>query len=145
MKLFTRLGIYKNSSGTLTFNPETKEAFSYEWYQLVGEFKGKVFLNKFRYSRTTGKHVQEIRSLLKELGISFIAIEASHGLQALRNPKNTTSEYNAESEIKRIELKIESLNKKILNARSISICAIYCDQVKELNETIKIIKKYFNK
>lgn len=66
-----REGIYANSTRSLTFNPETLEAFSYKWWRFVAKIEGKVIFNNYSYSISTTKHQHKIRSLLYELGIKI--------------------------------------------------------------------------
>lgn len=56
MKYFKRAGIYKNSTGTNTFNPVNSRAVSYNWWVYCTFFKGKIIFNNYKYSPTTGKH-----------------------------------------------------------------------------------------
>lgn len=68
MKFKPRLKVYQSSSRNNTFNPETFEAHSYNWWLYVCKVKGVVVFNDYNYSSTTKKHQSEMRSLLKELG-----------------------------------------------------------------------------
>lgn len=72
MKHYKRFNTYKNSSGTNEYKPETREAWSYRWWQYVKQFdingrKITVF-NRAGYSSTTIGHQSETRSLMRELG-----------------------------------------------------------------------------
>lgn len=78
-----RLGIYKFSGGKLDFDPVTGLGHSYSWYEITKVIKGKLVLNTYRYSVTTGSHVSILQALLEDLGIKFIEIEAPAGLQRL--------------------------------------------------------------
>lgn len=69
MQFRPKLGIYKDSNGKNTFNPETCEAHSYGHWQYVRKIKNKVVFNAYKYSVTTGGHQSEMRSQLKMLGI----------------------------------------------------------------------------
>lgn len=66
-----RLGVWKNSTGSLVFNPKTGLGHSYNWYEITKRVKGELILNNYRYSVTTASHVRALRSLLAELGIRF--------------------------------------------------------------------------
>jgi len=68
---------------SVSFDFETGEARSYEWYQLGGVIRGKYVLNTFRYSSATSYHVRELRETLKILGIKYIELEAPRGLNNL--------------------------------------------------------------
>lgn len=67
MKYMKRSGIYKASN--VTFNPATKDAYSYSWWRFVGVVEGVLIFNNFRYSVSTSKHQSKVRSLMNELGI----------------------------------------------------------------------------
>jgi hypothetical protein len=80
MKYYSRLKLWK--APNLTFNPETREAYSYGWYQLLAVINGNLVLNIYNYSNTTVKHVHKLRRLLNTLGIQIdVELEASQGLQ----------------------------------------------------------------
>lgn len=65
-KFYKRLGIYKNSGGTYTFNPETCEAYSYRHWPLLKRFGGWLVLNNRSYSVTTARHVSVLRCDMRE-------------------------------------------------------------------------------
>lgn len=66
-----KFNMYTNSTGSLTFNPETKEAFSYKWWKFVAMVEGKVIFNNYRYSVSTSRHQLKIRELLSQLNIKI--------------------------------------------------------------------------
>ena len=74
MKYFKKLGIYKNSTGSNKFNPDTLQATSYNWWiysMVVPIDTGKKVLvfNNYSYSSTTNTHQSETRSLLRLLEV----------------------------------------------------------------------------
>lgn len=69
MKYYKRLKIYK--APNVTFNPETLEAFSYEWWKFVAKIEGKIVFNNYSYSQSTSKHQIKVRRLLDQLGIKI--------------------------------------------------------------------------
>lgn len=69
MKYFKRLKIYKASA--VTFNPETLNAYSYEWWRFVAKVENKIVFNNYYYSPSTRKHQAKVRSLLHDLGIKI--------------------------------------------------------------------------
>jgi hypothetical protein len=82
MRWYPRLGIFKASN--VTFNPDTCEAYSYEWWRFVERIDGKVVFNSYRYSSMTSKHQWKVRKLLAHLGIAIdLEIEAPRGLDRL--------------------------------------------------------------
>lgn len=83
LKFYPRLGIFKTPSDHLTFDPLTLEARSYRWYSIARKLKGKLVLNDYAYSVTTRKHTGILQQLFRELGLSYVSIEAPQGLQNL--------------------------------------------------------------
>ena len=86
MKYYKRLKVYKTSN--CVFNPETMHATSYRWYDLLKMINGKVVLNTYRYSTSTGKHIRDVQGVLHNLGVNYETIEAPQGLQRLEEAKN---------------------------------------------------------
>jgi len=68
MKFYSRAGIYKASN--VTFNPTTKDAYSYSWWRFVGVVEGVLIFNDFNYSASTIKHQYKVRRLMESLGIN---------------------------------------------------------------------------
>jgi hypothetical protein len=82
MKYYSRLKLYKASN--VYFNPETCQAYSYNWWRFVDRIKGKVVFNGYTYSSSTSKHQSKVRSVLASKGIKIdFYIEAPRGLQDL--------------------------------------------------------------
>lgn len=97
LRYFKTLGVYKNSSGTNQFNPESMSAYSYGWWKYVARINGKVVFNGFNYSTTTGKHQHRMLTLLHQLGIKIdMHIEAPRGL----DDTEQTVKYNIEKYFK---------------------------------------------
>lgn len=71
LKYKRKAGIYSNSTGRLTFNPNTLDAHSYRWWRFVAKVDGLVIFNNYRYSVSTSKHQNTIRNLLADLGIKI--------------------------------------------------------------------------
>jgi hypothetical protein len=72
--------MYKASN--VTFNPETLQAYSYDWWRFVDCINGKIVFNDYYYSSTTGKHQSKVRSLLQDLGIKIdLYVECPRGFQ----------------------------------------------------------------
>lgn len=74
LKHYKRLGIYKNSTGTVQFNPTTLEGYSYNW-NFVGKIGSHVVLNDYSWSPTTSCHQGTVRRLLWELGIKYVSVD----------------------------------------------------------------------
>lgn len=64
MKFYSRLGIYKNSTGNNVYNPDTQNATSYGWWLYSTIYKGKLIFNNTHYSPTTCKHQGDTLRLL---------------------------------------------------------------------------------
>jgi hypothetical protein len=78
MKFYKKLGIYKNSTETCTFDPVSKESFSYNWFKITEVRQGKLIFNNYSYSMTTRKHQTEVLRLLNRE--PDIIVEAPEGL-----------------------------------------------------------------
>lgn len=84
MKYYKRLQVYKNSTGTLTYDPLIKEARSYNWYVIARKIGPYMVLNNYCYSRTTIKHFYKIRKQISDTFTQIhFEIEAPRGLQDL--------------------------------------------------------------
>lgn len=71
LKYFKRLKIFKNSTGTVQFNPETKSGWSYNW-NFVGMVEGVLVFNEYHWSQTTSCHQTAVSSVLRELGLKAV-------------------------------------------------------------------------
>jgi hypothetical protein len=110
MKYFKRANVYKNTTGTNHFNPETFQAYSYDWWCCVKRFGGLKVFNTYRYSKTTAKHQSKAKHLLISLGEnvdSYIRIECPKGLQSIEGLNSGIELYRLR--IKELE---ELINKK---------------------------------
>lgn len=75
-----RKKIYESTN--VYFDPETCQAYSYDWWRFVDKIDGLVIFNSYSYSRTTQKHQYKVRRLLAELNIKInIEVDAGCGLQ----------------------------------------------------------------
>jgi hypothetical protein len=81
MKFMKRAQIYKGRN--VTFNPQTKRAYSYNWWRFVDLINGKLVFNRFYYSPTTSKHQSKLRGLLHDLNIAIdLEVWCGGGLQS---------------------------------------------------------------
>ena len=95
LRYFVRSNLFKGSN--VDFNPTTYLGHSYNWYELTKLIDGIVVLNNYRYSPSTGKHVNKVWRVLRLLGIKFIELEAPAGLQDLNIAKqHALTKYSAE-------------------------------------------------
>jgi len=66
-------GIYKNTNATLLFDSNTGKATSYHvWNLLLKDKKGRYHLNEYKFSKTTSKHITQLKNVISGLGISWI-------------------------------------------------------------------------
>lgn len=87
MKYYPRLKLYKACN--VTFNPNTLDARSYNWWSFVTKVGNKVIFNNYSYSNSTRKHQSKVKSLMNELGISIdFYVEAPEGLQTPSWPRD---------------------------------------------------------
>lgn len=70
LKWRPRLKIYTGGKNN-TFDPETFEAVSYNWWTYVSKIGGKVVFNAYPYSSSTQSHQRNMRALLKHLKIKI--------------------------------------------------------------------------
>jgi hypothetical protein len=132
LKFFKTLKIHKNSTGTCSFNPETKEAWSYNWCFLK-VVKGKLIFNDYSYSVTTSSHQSCVRSLLKELKIKVHAyvdqrecltsgIQVEHVIYRLELAKyKLTRKGLTQKTRSNIERDVERAEKELKALRSIGV------------------------
>lgn len=83
LKFYPRLNLYKSSTGSLVYNPVTRIATSYRWYEIFKVINGIKCLNVHSYSTTTAKHVSKLRCFLNPWRNDTFYFEAPRGLQDL--------------------------------------------------------------
>jgi len=71
LKYFKKLNVYKNSTGSNYFDPETMVATSYNWWVYLKRIKGKLVFNDYSYSPSTSGHQSALKGVLKDLGIKI--------------------------------------------------------------------------
>lgn len=121
MKYLKRTQIYK--SPNVSFNPKTKEAYSYLWWRFVGVIEGKVVFNNYRYSVTTAKHQRKVSSLINELGIKIdLSLQIPGGLQtvyslteAIQIAEETLCDQYLDEEAKKEDRNAKSKIKRLKN------------------------------
>lgn len=80
MKQLKTSGVYKASN--VTYDPKTRRAFSYVWWQFVDVVNGETVFNNYHYSQSTCGHQGKVRSLMMRLGHNIDRIvEVPKGLQ----------------------------------------------------------------
>lgn len=81
-----KTGLYSNSTGSCTFDPVTREAYSFRWWRFVDRIKGKTVFNGYSYSNSTSEHQSSTLSLLRQLGIEIdVYVDVANGLQDLEH------------------------------------------------------------
>jgi hypothetical protein len=78
MKYYSKLGLYKNSTGTNELDRVTGAAFSYGWWQYLKRYGSVSVFNYHSYSVTTSKHQ---RACLDIVGYDHIFVDIPGGLQ----------------------------------------------------------------
>lgn len=63
MKYYKRLELFKASN--VTYNPLTKEAYSYNWWQFSRKVGNKILFNYTTYSNSTSKHQSKVMSQIR--------------------------------------------------------------------------------
>jgi len=66
--------------GSLTIKPDQLEATSYDWWYLLKKVEGKIYLNTFKYSSTTSRHISLVRLWCLDHGIKPIEVSQPLGL-----------------------------------------------------------------
>lgn len=83
LKYMKKANIYKNSTGSCTFDPVQIEAVSYNWWTFVKKIDGLVIFNDYKYSGSTSSHQYLVRKLLKEHSIKIdVVVFSRKGLQS---------------------------------------------------------------
>ena len=128
MKQLKRTGVYQASN--VSYDPKTKTAFSYRWWQFCGVINGLTVFNHHRYSPSTGQQQQKVRGLMYRLGHTVdVWIKCRTGLQGATF--KTDCILYARKSVERLEAK----NKK---GRSGSWAyALRCQQISSFQEQIK--------
>lgn len=150
MKYFKRLGIYKNSTGSCKFNPSTREAFSYNWWQFLKVINGKLVFNKYSYSVTTSRHQSEVLRLLSQENIKIdLYICAPKGLQTRDGLQSAIDWYKIHISVLLEKIKKPKTHKKtnINRYRQIAFYELKIAEVEALKndndtgENIKLAKR----
>lgn len=132
MKFYKRLNLYKASN--VTFNPVTKEAFSYQWWKFTKIIDGKLVFNSYSYSSSTCKHQDKVAGVLSHLGLAIAhTIEAPEGLDRLASA--LTLHKN----------KLHTMREKVLRARKVDTRLSYEASVRRHLEAIVMIQGWMEK
>ena len=67
MKYKPRKKVFESSN--CYFDPELKQAFSYEWWAMLYVINGLVVRNTFSYSRSTCRHQYQLNNCLFDIGL----------------------------------------------------------------------------
>jgi ribosomal protein S30 len=83
MKYFKRLKLYKASN--VTYSPETKEAYSYGWWQFTKKIGNVVLFNNYTYSSSTSRHQSKVSRILRDNkeNILYVCLNDSTNLRSL--------------------------------------------------------------
>lgn len=133
MKLFKRSNLYKASN--VTFNAETHEAVSYDWWTFVKRINGLLVFNNHNYSSSTSKHQSKMRALLRDLGLEIdLIVQAPCGLQ--RDEWTDQALESIESNINEVEAKLQApRRKKALDQERL-------ERLNELNKEKQVLEAF---
>lgn len=133
MKLNKRANIYKASN--VTFNAETHEAVSYDWWTFVKRINGQLVFNNHSYSNSTIKHQNKVRSLLRDLGLEIdLVVNARCGLQSSDWTKQALE--SIESNINEVSSKLQApRRKKALDQERL-------ERLNELNKEKQVLEAF---
>lgn len=130
MKWRPKLKVY--GGGKNTFDPESFEARSYNWWVYVKKIKGKVVFNDHNYSMTTCGHQCDMRRLLKELGIK---------IDLVVDMRSSLSSFNSEAleplyrEMYQLEIEMNRRGSKAdTNAKRVK-------RIEALKDSVKVARK----
>lgn len=129
-KYYVRYNVFKNYKGSNKFSLESMAAYSYSWWKFFEKNPkvGYVF-NNYSYSNQTAKHQQQLRYVLRELGITVDHyIECPKGLGDL----SSAIKYQY---YKYFEVQSQVLNPrrvKRLDAERTALAETYLDKIKTL-------------
>lgn len=131
MRHYKRSNEYRASN--VTFNPETKQAYSYGWWRFVDVINGKVVFNNYSYSVSTSGHQSKVRSLLRSLGIQIdLFIEAPCGLQDRDLYNEVKKHYQDKIDTLRAEIAAPR-SRKVTNGRRL-------DDIKSLQWELQVFR-----
>lgn len=71
-----------------TFDPHNMKAYSYEWWQFLACWNGKVYFNDVSYSMQTRLHQRGVKRLLGHLGVKYITVYVKAGLNNIQEQIN---------------------------------------------------------
>lgn len=132
LKFYKRLNLYKASN--VTFNPVTKEAFSYNWWKFTKVIEGKLVFNSYSYSPSTCKHQYKVKDVLRHLNLAVSCdIEAPDGLDKLP------------SALLLHKAKLHNMREKVLKARKVDTRLSYEASVRYHLEAIVLIQGWIEK
>lgn len=133
IKYYPRLGIWKNSTGNVTFDPAKVEAISYNWWVFVKKINGKVIFNGYRYSSSTSAQLSLVRDLLNNLGIKIdVEVNIKNSLDSLSSFSEAADDILRE--IANCTIYLENPRRKK------SKDDWYQKQIKELWNNFKVLK-----
>ena len=79
---------YRYEASNVTFNPNDMTALSYGWWQFLMRVDGIIYLNTYRYSRTTLRHISKVSSMLTHLGIPYKQVRFKQSMYCSLTPKD---------------------------------------------------------
>lgn len=93
LKYFSRLGIYKNSTNTVSLDLNKGLGRSYRW-TFLGKINGILIYNHYNWSPTTNRHQYAVTRILDEKYIEYVSIDlGSTDLSLGFIPKQAIRDY----------------------------------------------------
>lgn len=92
LKFFKRLNVYKNSTGTVEFDPANNQGRSYRW-TFLAPVDGVLVFNEYRWSNTTSGHQSAVMSTLDQLGRKYIVADFGQTSPLLLNRSHVEHLY----------------------------------------------------
>lgn len=120
LKWYSRLGVYKNSTGSCSYNPSTCKGRSYNW-TFCAKVNNVVVFNSYRWSSTTSCHQDAVKECLKQSGVEYTRADFgpvdvnffnhSHALELFR-------------QLSKLEIACESARKKDSGEQARRLCVV---------------------
>lgn len=93
---------YRYEASNVTFNPNDMTAISYGWWQFLMQVDGTNYLNTYRYSPTTARHIAKVSSMLTQLDIPYERVRFKQSMNGSLTAK-TLAVWTTTQTIKDVE------------------------------------------
>lgn len=138
IKWYPRLKVFKNSTGTVEFDPQDMRGRSYNWIFLA-KVKDVLVFNDYTWSSTTSHHQSAVRSVLREKGLSYVCGDfGSVNVSAIG--RSTVEKLY--KQVFELEVKIDSSNRKDSRAQEWRVSSRE-SILENIEKLVKIDKRRF--